>query len=419
MPPVGIDVGVLLAGVLVVLRAFQLDRALRADVDEFGREPHLLGDVVGPVVQTVARYQHQIGVGSAAEIRGPRLVVVRVGVGLQELDDLDLLAADRSREVGHLGGGRDDPQGVTGGARGAPAAPDGPSVSAAAATVVAAARPVRARPRERSSRTRTASRKTHPLRTAIVAPGGAFVSTESHNPPTPTKATTTTVVICQTSMRLHSSRVAAAGTTMSAVASNAPTALRTLTATSATSPSRTTSGRIERAPSVRAVCASKPTTSQRVPRTTVASSTTMLAPPANTRSPESMTSRLPKSSGLDTGGDANTSLARMTPGDRAPTSTIAVVRRPVAGAFAPAERPDPKCDEQSGPRGAERGGEPEPVREDQPGKGRGADRVGVERQPAQDDPRPDQPSADREQQDLPDTALEERKGEGVEQRAGL
>jgi hypothetical protein len=51
--------------------------------------------------------------------------------------------------------------------------------------------------------------------------------------------------------------------------------------------------------------------------------------------------------------------------------------------------------------------EAEPVRDDEAREGGRPDRVGVEREPAKDDPRADQARRAGEEQDLPEAALDE------------
>ena len=73
--------------------------------------------------------------------------------------------------------------------------------------------------------------------------------------------------------RVQTSRVVAAGTTSSAVASSAPSVERAATATSATSARSAMSGAAERAPRARADPGSKPVASQRCSSTSPATTT--------------------------------------------------------------------------------------------------------------------------------------------------
>ena len=68
-------------------------------------KPH---DVAHPAVEPVTAQEHDVGLGGRLDVRRPRLVVVRVGVGLEDLDHLDR-RRHRAREVAELRRGRDDP----------------------------------------------------------------------------------------------------------------------------------------------------------------------------------------------------------------------------------------------------------------------------------------------------------------------
>ncbi len=111
--------------------------------------------------------------------------------------------------------------------------------------------------------------------------------------------------------------------------------------------------------------------------------------------------------------EPKTSLARIVPAARQPTRTIATAlsvasssRRPSSGAAG--------AEDDRGAEGAQRRGEAEPVGEDQAGKGGGADRVGEEGEPAQDDPGAEQPGGHGEDQDLEQPTLDEGQLEGLE-----
>ena len=122
-----------------------------------------------------------------------------------------------------------------------------------------------------------------------------------------------------------------------------------------------------------------------------------------------MSSRLPKSSVSTSPPEWKTSLARITPrpGGHEHERGQAVV------AVAPAGQPSRRGSDR-GADGAERRREAEPVGEHEPGEGRGADRVGVEGQPAQDDPRADEPPGDAEDPHLDDALLNEGQVERLE-----
>ena len=97
--------------------------------------------------------------------------------------------------------------------------------------------PTRAqRPRRAAETANTA-----PESVAIVAPGGAFSSTDSTSPAIPSTATSATVIACHGARRLVQRRTVAAGTTTSAATSSAPSADSAATTTSATSASSTPS----------------------------------------------------------------------------------------------------------------------------------------------------------------------------------
>lgn len=167
--------------------------------------------------------------------------------------------------------------------------------------------------------TRTATTKTAPPIVAIVAPGGAFVRTDSHTPATPSAAVSATVASCHERIRLVHSRVVTAGMTSSAVASRAPTAASAATEVNATSASSARS--VASAP-VRG--GSKPTASQRCPISSVATSAASDAAAAKTRSVVPIANRLPNRSVSTSEPEWKTSDARITPSASAPTSTSAV-----------------------------------------------------------------------------------------------
>ena len=91
-----------------MLLARELDRHAGAEVEDRRIAAGLLDDVLHPAVEVVAVLEHDLGAGGGADVGGPRLVFVGVGVGLQQLDDLGAVAADRAREVGDLRRRRDD-----------------------------------------------------------------------------------------------------------------------------------------------------------------------------------------------------------------------------------------------------------------------------------------------------------------------
>ena len=85
-----------------------LDRDVRAEIDDRRVTAGRLDDVAHPAVELVAVEEHDVGIGGLAHVGRAGLVVVRIGVGSQDLDDLGPLAADGTGEVGDLGRRRDD-----------------------------------------------------------------------------------------------------------------------------------------------------------------------------------------------------------------------------------------------------------------------------------------------------------------------
>ncbi len=252
----------------------------------------------------------------------------------------------------------------------------------------------------------------------MVGPGGAFSSTESHRPAMPCAAASATDASRQIPSRCVHKRTVAAGTTKSAVASSAPIAVRDATTANATSTSSSASGSGERRPMARAAPGSNPCASQRGPRTTVATMAAALAAPASTRSRVSVSRRLPKSSESTLPAEWNTSLASTTPPARAATSTSAVrLSYPARGLRARRSTPNANSSAAANaPSGAEN---PETVRKHQPGKRRRPDCMRIEREPTHDDPGTEQARSPREQQNLEQTALNERKLKRLEHEPNL
>jgi hypothetical protein len=85
----------------------------------------------------------------------------------------------------------------------------------------------------------------------------------------------------------------------------------------------------------------------------------------------------------------------------------------IAAFAAPPEQREGEREHDRGGEGAKRRRKPEAVRDHQARERRGADRVGVEGEPAQHDPGPEKTGADREQQHLEEPALDERELEGL------
>src|SRR4051812_31098864 len=308
-----------------------------------------------------------------------------------------------------------------------PAVPH-PATLTATPTAAAAA----AARRGPSARTTAASANTAPDSAAIAGPGGALSCTDAHRPIAPSTTTSATAAACHAGMRPTSSRVVAAGTTTSAVASSAPAIRRAATAASATSASSTASGTGERSPCARAASGSKPCASQRRPSASVPSAggTPAAAPRARSAGPGG-------GGAAGRGGErevAGPGEERRAEGERvdARRRVEDVARQDHAGrerphedergdavlvpALAPSKRADRRRD---GRRGAERTRErrdAEPGGKHEPGERRRADRVGVEREAAQDDPGAEKPRGDGQGEDLEEAALDERQAERLEHR---
>ena len=247
----------------------------------------------------------------------------------------------------------------------------------------------------------------------MAAPGGALASTEIHRPTAPSTAASTTLASCQGRRRENSSRVVAAGTTSSAVARSAPMAESAAIATRATRASSAASGRAERTPSARAEVGSKPATVQRWPSSSGpgdhgdpgSGRPEHVGRPDDEQAAEEQV--LDVGAGVeDVGGEDHPHRQRGHEDERG-AAVVAV-------AIPPRQPPDAGGDHGRGGGGAEMGGEAEPVGEHEAGEGRGAHRVRVEGQAAQDDPRAHEPGADRQHADLEQASLDERQVERLE-----
>ena len=132
-----------------------------------------------------------------------------------------------------------------------------------------------------------------------------------------------------------------------------------------------------------------------------------------------VSSRLPKSSESTLPPDSKTSLASTTPPASAATSTQrrqAVVPR----ARAARETLDAEREHERRGERAERRREAEAIGQHEAREGRGADRVGVEREPAHHDPRAEHaPRRRPKQQHLEHAALHELELEGIEHGGNL
>jgi len=116
VPPVRVvrlvAVVVRVARVLVTVLAREDDRELRAQVDDVRARPALLDDVVDPAVEAEAAAEDDLRLGGVDDVGGPGLVLVRVGVGVQELGDGHGVTAHRPGEVRDDGGGGHDLQAI-------------------------------------------------------------------------------------------------------------------------------------------------------------------------------------------------------------------------------------------------------------------------------------------------------------------
>ncbi len=252
VPPVRVEAGGLGTGGL----AGSLDRHPGAEVDH-GRLPARLGDhLAHPLVEVVAVLEHELRAGGRLDVGGPRLVLVRVGVGLEDLGHVRVGSGDRARPVADLGRGRDDRQPARRGVA-RPAAGEQQQRGGRRQRAVG--------PTGRRSRTAATTAKTAPASTEIAAPGGTFHSTDSQSPTTPSPATSATEPSCQGRSRRVTSLTVAAGTTKSAVTSSAPIAGSAETTPARSATSRIASGTAERIPSALALPASNPIASQRRP----------------------------------------------------------------------------------------------------------------------------------------------------------
>ena len=117
VPPVRVEARGLGPGRL----ARQRDRPPGARVERGRRAAGVLDDVAHPRVELVARGDHELRARRRLDVLRPRLVVVRVGVGLEDLVDVDRVAADVAHDVAELRRGHDDVDGAGLGGRRRPA----------------------------------------------------------------------------------------------------------------------------------------------------------------------------------------------------------------------------------------------------------------------------------------------------------
>ena len=82
---------------LAAARVYRVEQRDRAGV-----AAGVLEHVIQPVVEIAARAQHDLGVGQRPHIAGARLVLMRVGVGREDLLDVRPAARDSVRHVTEL-----------------------------------------------------------------------------------------------------------------------------------------------------------------------------------------------------------------------------------------------------------------------------------------------------------------------------
>ena len=83
---------------------------LAAEVDDLGRAARVRDHGAHPGVEAVAVEEHELRARDGLHVRGPRLVVVRIGVGLQDLMHARRVTRDRARPVADLRRRGDDPR---------------------------------------------------------------------------------------------------------------------------------------------------------------------------------------------------------------------------------------------------------------------------------------------------------------------
>ena len=172
VPPVRVELRRVRPGLL----ARELHRHRAREHDHLRLAAGLRDDLAHPRVEVVAVLEHDLRAARRLDVGGARLVLVRVGVRLQDLVDGDRVAADDAGPVGDLRRRRDhdrlpslpppEPQPATS------------STAAPAAAASAAGRRAPARPARRARTRRPRARRS-------PRPGGTFASTEIQSPATP------------------------------------------------------------------------------------------------------------------------------------------------------------------------------------------------------------------------------------------
>ena len=101
--------GVGLLTLMIMRSAPELYRQVGAQVDNDGAAAAVIHELFGPFVEVASALENNLGICESRNVRGARFVVVRVGIRLEDLRDLNILASDRANNVGHLGGGSNGP----------------------------------------------------------------------------------------------------------------------------------------------------------------------------------------------------------------------------------------------------------------------------------------------------------------------
>ena len=115
--PVLFACGLLPTVVVRVPTTFQLDRDARPEVDHPGATAAVRDQLLDPLVEMPAVDEDHVGIREGLYVGGSGFVVVRVGVGLEELGHIDLFTSDLANDIRDLGRSGDRPDGrfVTGG----------------------------------------------------------------------------------------------------------------------------------------------------------------------------------------------------------------------------------------------------------------------------------------------------------------
>ena len=99
--------GLFPAVVVGVFTTFKPDRNVDTEIDHPGSRAAVLDQLLDPLVEMSAVDEDHVGIREGLDIRGSGFVIVRIGVRLEELGYLDLLAPDLAHHIRDLGRGRD------------------------------------------------------------------------------------------------------------------------------------------------------------------------------------------------------------------------------------------------------------------------------------------------------------------------